>query len=862
MADHEVAVQAVLDRVAADDTPGVAAALSGLNETQRRAAWKALSSHHVATAAGAVAVLGTAPGAKSASDQSWLALPPEDAVPVAAQVLADRRPAWLPGLAARFVDPNTVSPWGFRVVRALVRDGVIDEPDGHDYVIAMVHSLVPWNARSPHDTVLERLRQDPGLLDSAVWTLLTTEFAGRRLAAYDHWLVSPFQNPGQETPAPRPEATWLHALSVLAADGTIDRARLLDTTLQAMLADWAAADVRWFVELHDAMTPTGAELRERSSTYLRLPSSEIGPVAKVGLRAIAWLMDQGAAPSGLPSALEPPLLRPEKGAAMTALALLEQLADAEPDRREQIGAIARRALDHPRADVRDRARSLVRRSGDADGRDDKEESTTLSRDGDIAFSAAIPLPVAQSSPVRPLSGADEVAEHLAHLIEEADEPILVERALDGVLRFANARPATADALAARAMDRVGELFPGPWSGAELRADLAALTLVWLGRARPGRGYPGRTVGHDFTLLSKHSLSDLKRPDWSMSALVTMRMHEVAASIGAGTGQLLSLPEYDDGSIPADVLSARLRGLRSAPGIDLELAILRVPPSQRQEIGFPRWFRGRRVGESAVALLASRSPEWRRVIGPTTDQWGTGNVTMVGWSDPGSPSGAPDRLVAAVLDRREPLARAGLEATDGEFAARPEQLTAMWPPMLPHDRDLLAAHAHPRLARALTKNRSGAVPVVEALGRSVQPVSAPTWSALTLAMAALEVPVRVAAIDAVIGLSRRGVVDATGLGEQIRLCLADDVVVGARVVDALAEAARSDRRVARVVLDVLAEVLHALPGRRDAHRWIELAADLSNDLGCGVDLPGPFRELAAGSARSVLAKACRRVRIAP
>ena len=251
-----------------------------------------------------------------------------------------------------------------------------------------------------------------------------------------------------------------------------------------------------------------------------------------------------------------------------------------------------------------------------------------------------------------------------------------------------------------------------------------------------------------------------------------------------------------------------------------------------------------------------------MIGPTTDEWGSGIVTMVGWADPGSPSGAPDHLVAAVLDRRQPLARAGLEAADGESAARPEQPTAMWPLMLPHDRDLLAAHAHPRLARALTKNRSGATPLVEALGRSGQPGSGPTWSALTLAMGAQEMPVRVAAVDAVVGLSRRGLVDVAGLGEQIGLCLRDDLLVGTRVVDALAEAARSDRGAAGVVLDVLTEVLAALPGRRDAHRWIELAADLTNDLGREVDLPGPFRDLAAGSARSVLAKACRRVRIAP
>jgi hypothetical protein len=46
----------------------------------------------------------------------------------------------------------------------------------------------------------------------------------------------------------------------------------------------------------------------------------------------------------------------------------------------------------------------------------------------------------------------------------------------------------------------------------------------------------------------------------------------------------------------------------------------------------------------------------------------------------------------------------LEARDGEYESRFEQVTGLWPLLLPHRPELLAAHAHARLNRALTRNR--------------------------------------------------------------------------------------------------------------------------------------------------------------
>ena len=856
MAEHPAVVAAVIEAVAGADPTDVAAALAGLTEPQRRAAWKAVRERRMNTGADAAAVLGTAPGAKSAVDVAWVLELPPDFARAASRVLADRRPPWLEELARRLLDRATGPGWGFSLVRHLIRGGLIAAPPDSSYVLAMVHGLTPWSSSRDGATPYGALVDDPDLLERELWALLGTERAGRALADHDHWRLAPSSVPGRPAPEPQPEATWHHALLRLTREGIVDRARVVDAALHAMLADWAAIDVSWFVELHDGLDVRDDELSDRRDSYLRLLASGIGPVVQRGLRAAGRLLEAGAADAELLGpALAPTLMLPQKGTALAALHLLERAAEAEPAHSAMLADTAALALEHPRADVRDRARRLATTTAipESSGRDEPTAPESAPDDGLSG----------RDTPafVTALADVDALGELLAHLIEEADDPIGVERALDGVLRFPRATPSAAESLAHRAQDRLSELYPGPWTGQELRADIAALTLVWLDRMQPGPGYLGRTVGHDYTNHSATSFTshDVKRPDWSLPALMTTRIHEVARSVGPGAGQLLSLPTTSDGSLAAATLNERLCGLRSAPPLDLGLAILRVPPHERGTIRLPALLHGSRRAKKGIAALHESAPRWHRVVADTTGLWGhEGPVTMVGWADPESPAGQPDRLVEAALDRRDPLARAGLEANDGEFAGRPDQVTAMWPLMLPHHLDHLAAHAHPRLARALTRNRSGSAPLIVAIARHPDRGHAPTASALVLAMAAKEATVRTAAVDAVILRSRRELIDADSIAEQIRLCLTDDLVVGTRLVDSLAEAARADRATAEAVLDVMTQVLECVPGRRDAHRWIEVLADLTHELQRPVRLPAPLQALVQGPARSVVARACRRV----
>lgn len=854
---------AVLDGIARDDPGGVAAALAGLTETQRKAVWKGLPFTFACRPVQVLAVLGTAPGARRAAEDFATVRLSDDEEALAVEVLAERRPAWLPAFAAALVEPGSWCDWGWRVARALVRRGVIPRPDDPHHVEAMVYRLVPWG-REEHrvHTVLDGLRADPGLLEDDVWALFTAERTGGALLAHDNSRDHPRGNHQQKPAEPRAQDTWRHALITLAAEGALDRARLLDADLAAMLADRAPADLTWFATFHGALDPSDDELAARCDTYLRLPGSESGPVVRLGLQVLGRLLTNGVITAGdVARAVTPTLARPEKGVALAALRLLER--DAPDDPAALAEALAA-GYDHPSADVRERAAAVAARWPAAVAATLGPSGVAVPEPplGPAAHALVLdPVPTVPWStpapaPVHPVADPDELVELFTHLLEEADDAVEVERALDGAARFADVAPRrSAQALVARAL-QVVSTFPGPWVGWDLRLDLAAVALCALDRRAVVDGPRGRLARFREDPHSPSGVAPLNAyvPDWRLPSLVTLRAYEVARATRTGARPLLSLPATADGAIPAAALNERLAVAQAAGPLDLGLAILRVPPAEYDELRLP----DRGLALDALAALRAYAPAWTRVVGLSRDEWSRPTGPMVVWGDPASPRGDVDRLVPAVLDRRDPLPLAAVDAQAGENSPRAEQLTALWPLMLPHHLDLLAAHAHPRLFRALTKNRSGGAPLVAAIGASSQRGGAPTASALAMALAARETPVRIAAIDAFVARADRGLVDASVLAEQTGLLLAEDIVIGTRIVDALAEAARATDAAATATLRVLAHLAPAVAGRREAHRWIDLLAELSRRLSLPVALPPSLRVLAAGSESTALARACRRV----
>src|SRR5690606_22537575 len=125
------------------------------------------------------------------------------------EILVDRRPEWLAQWAAYLLnDDNYWHDW--RLVRRLVRAGLIPKPDHPNYVLGMISGVTQWVDGS-RPTVQQWLDEDPELLDDEVWRLFELEGGGENSLAN----VDRFGGGG-----------WSATLLSYAEAGTLPRARL------------------------------------------------------------------------------------------------------------------------------------------------------------------------------------------------------------------------------------------------------------------------------------------------------------------------------------------------------------------------------------------------------------------------------------------------------------------------------------------------------------------------------------------------------------------------------------------------------------------------------------------------------------
>ena len=753
-------------------------------------------------------------------------------VPLAVQVLRDRSPHWLPALPEALLGVGRHSWWP--TVRALVREGLIETPSVPDYLLGMVVGVKEF-----HEPVISALRRDPDLLSTEVWLLFSTEGAGRSLATCDAWDDKPHGYPGGSPVAPRAEHTWRHALVELSAEGAIDRGRLLDAALAASLRDWAPVDIAWFNRLHDALEPTLDEVASRQGVYARLLAVEHGPSIKLAQRQMTRLVkDPRLDPEPLVDASRATLGRSDKASVQAQLRLLAALAKARTGL--DLADTVRVAADHPRADVREQAHKILADLGASVSADERQ----------APFAAPAPLPRPAPERVTPVKDVDELADLFLRLIEEADDPIEVERLLDGVLRMADERPAAADVLLRRCADPDGY-------AAELRLAIAALATVWLG-PRGRRWTPAPRIPLGMADWRGHGADPR-----SLLGVAKSRLDAVAKAVRTGGVVGLALPSYTDGSIdPAD-LSERLASLGSVgrkqdpPAHEAEVAVLRVPPDRLTEVVVPRRGASAAVVARAIERVGERNPHWQRVTIEVSGRWQWEQPTrLVSFADAASqPRG--DGPIDTLFSRARAFASARRDHDTGEYEARFEQSLAWCSLLLPHHPDLLAAHLHPVLVRDLGKDRGSTSSVHDALARSTRATMAPECSALVLGLGAKDALLRTAAQDAVLDLARHGLLDGAGLGRQAAVHLLERLVVGQRISKGLTELARDEVAVVPV-LDALAQLVPVLPGRRDAGPFLELTADLADRTGRRIELPGEFRELAAGRSASMLAQSARRL----
>jgi hypothetical protein len=300
------------------------------------------------------ATLGSARSAQAAlraaqDHSSWDPLPGAD-LEALAGVLADRQPPWLADFVHRHLrEPYQLGLPSWPLARRLVQLGAIDRPEQGEYTTRMPDSLCAAVRHQAGEkqlitTVADELRRDPGLLDVEVWRLFTVPDAAWQL-----------DRCGQ---------AWTGALALLAEEGLLDRGRLLDACLDALTMDFLPTRVGWYVQFHDRLNPTLAEMQERAGRYLVLLGAGSKHGVVLGQRGTAALLAAGLLDCGrFLAGSGPALLFPQKSVALAQLRLIGKVAAADPGRRAQAVTAAAEAFGHQRQDIQEAALALLRRYG-------------------------------------------------------------------------------------------------------------------------------------------------------------------------------------------------------------------------------------------------------------------------------------------------------------------------------------------------------------------------------------------------------------------------------------------------------------------------------------------------------------------
>ncbi|WP_141704102.1 hypothetical protein [Planobispora rosea] len=260
----------------------------------------------------------------------------------------------------------------------------------------------------------------------------------------------------------RERHSWLRSLRDLADAGRVDRDQLVDGCVRRFLLGGDAADLRFFVRLHDLLAP--APSRERARDHLRLLSAAPGPVAELALRELRRAGALGGETGGLSGeeiaeAVEALLFRAEGKLVRAGLTLLDQAARDAGGGLDHLAPALASAFLSESYEVRERAvRLAVRHAGrfsPVGAEAVREAASTLPPDLAARLSAAygevdsapaeetddfrpVPLPSFEAPAREPFPPA---LGDLTGTYTRVHDGIEFERWLDGFVRSPEARTA-------------------------------------------------------------------------------------------------------------------------------------------------------------------------------------------------------------------------------------------------------------------------------------------------------------------------------------------------------------------------------------------------------------------------------------
>ncbi|MGA5869388.1 DUF6493 family protein [Streptomyces cinereoruber] len=777
--------------------------------------------------AGAGCHTGAAAAATWLAGSDMLGWDLKDATPVLA-VLADRDPAWLADVAGRLAKRRNVAESAYELVHGLVVRSGCPVPATDGYVLG-------WTRKVTDKRLLERLRADPQTPVLVAHALSMGETPDRLV-----WSVGP------EAPT-----HWPTAITTLVAEGVLDRAGVVDLCVSRLLRGGRVRDLRFPLEVLRLLAPTGEELRERVPDWVGMAADAPSPVAGYAQEVLAGLAAAGTLPVGaLAEMTGAVLFRTEKKLVRAQLTLVgKALARERGAAGELLPAVAE-AFGHEDTGVQERALKLVGKylsAVDAEVRGELAEAAGLLGpahrqaaaevfgdalgEADLGPYEEILPPVPEPEPVAP--PAATVAVLVEELVAKGlmEEPVAFERALDGLVRHAHRDRAAV-------VEAVREAFPrGTWE--------------------TPHHFTHYTHGIHVVLASllglvKRSVIDVHRaevPDRDscshegLSGVLEARLWEAAALVGTDELPfLLATPTLHTGGIDPSVLVERLRAYRDAGAepapVDFAQALLRVlrgDPSAERAAGEAAAL-GTPAGLRLAAWLRDEDALGARVrFFPRGGDRASGKWWLI------------DRIVVEFGERavvREEFP-AAFHWLGGAVRATPRRCyhwidhRVQWAPVLPADREVLAACLLPATAHSVDGDQRGTTEPLTALAEAGGPVGRAVRLALAFGLGCVDSDDRLRAVDALLVLASRGELNARSLGEELAWLVAEGSLKPNRLTDAVRTAAATGAygTVWTVLEAMLPELLGAEKPVRGLGELLAVAADCAERCGARGGLAG-------------------------
>ncbi len=473
-----------------------------------------------------------------------------------AVVMGALKPAWLQQWVEGLIElrPNFVS-----YVAPLWEAGLCARPTSDAYILGYYATYSPLS------------QDDPVFVSTDLWRFFEVEGGGEfSLASHDKYC--------------RAEDQWAQRIAALAEAGKVDRARLLDASLEALERDFAQFRAGWYSRFHQLLEPGLEELEARKERYLGLLSSSIPPTVSFALKQVQALDKAGRIDAAdLIAALDGPLQARQKAAQTAALRMLKAAGKRAPDLREAAAVAATGALISEIAEVQEKALDVIEALGGAEAPAVREALSgyadhiapslrnRLSDLGAPAMPAAAPagdepLTGASAEPIQPISRADDALLAFLAVLEDPRDAMAVERAVDGIVR--HGADLAGDALSPL-RKRSRQLLDAP---GEM---LIRFLLAEFGYAISGADTADVSLAEIDALPRKPYI-----PEVSLAHVFRARSRELARQVASGKAlPMLSAPTRSDGTVAASALVERLKDYAAAgaaPGpTDLNLALLRL-----------------------------------------------------------------------------------------------------------------------------------------------------------------------------------------------------------------------------------------------------------------------------------------------